>query len=200
VIVGNDTPDTFWSNEVRTMPPKPANPADVANTRSLLATGDTPEAAAALSDVRTATTARPVGDRRRLSTRSAASSTSAKATSANVRSSARSSGPSSGRGIDHPTWPLLNRSQANSTRSPMTPSARVARARGTPPRRMVGSATTRPAAMATSTPTSTATRNGTSCEINSPVVSAADVANAAWARLTMPPEPVRTTNDMNSTP
>ena len=54
--------------------------------------------------------------------------------------------------------------------------------------------------MATSMPASTATRNGTSCEISSPAVIAPDVTNVAWARLTMPPIPVSTTNDMNIRP
>ena len=184
-------------------PPNPANSADRANTASLVRTIECPEVAAAGSELRTAMMARPVTERWRFLTNQPAANTRITNSTARDFSSWKSNGPSWGRGMSHPLvpWPFLNQLHSNSTRSLMKASARVARAKGKPPNRKAGRATMTPSTPAITTPTISAGMNGSPVLSKiRPAVMAAMVTKAAWARLTMPPRPVSSTQDMNTRP
>ncbi len=90
---------------------------------------------------------------------------------------------------------------------------RVPRARLTPPSLVIGRPISNPTAPATVIPTSVAHRklrrplvamNGRSTPQSlvdaQPVANAAAVTKVAWARLTIPPRPVTTTNDKKMIP
>src|SRR5207248_9337052 len=123
----------------------PAMNADTANNPSFVLTGDTPDVAAAVSAVRTATIARPDADRLRLVTNHTVSRTSPSNSMMKLRSSTKWNGPMDGRFSGHPpAFTLANSATWNRTRSPMNASASVANASATPPSRNDGHATTTP--------------------------------------------------------
>lgn len=186
--------------EAYSTPPKPARPADTANSSSFVRTTDTPDAAAASGAERTASMARPQREPRsrvRSATSTPLSSTSA---SPMARSSPRSTGPATGRGISHPVSPLRSHPSWKSTWSARKASARVARASDLPPSRRAGRATTAPSRAAAAVPTAAAARKDQPWLISSPATRAAPVTNVAWASDTIAPRPVTTVNDMNTSP
>ena len=140
--------------------------------------------------------ARPHAERRRLWIRSTTIPTSSSTNIAKVLLLFMSKGPMTGRGMLHPDCMLRSQFHWKSTWSPRNARARVASASGKPPNRSAGSATTLLSATVAATATMIAGRNAHSYRFTSiPVVSAAASTNVAWARLTMPPRPVTTTND-----
>ena len=178
------------------MPPNPAIAAEIANTPSFTRSTETPDVLAAISDERVAAIARPHVERLRLRITSAAMPTSISMNIANVLLLFMSNGPMTGRGIAQPDCMLRNQFHWNRTWSPRNASASVASASGKPPNRSAGSATTTPSNTVTPTPTRIAGRKLHSYRLTSmPVVSAAASTNVPWARLTIPPRPVTTTND-----
>ena len=108
----------------------------------------------------------------------------------------------------HPASPWRNESVAKGTSEQKNANASVPNARFTPPSLVIGNAINAPSAAAAAVPMTTAQKKlicpwvampGTSMpqsRLNAqPAANPPAVTNDAWARLTMPPMPVTTTND-----
>ena len=159
-VAGVEPLVTLLLNDASITPPRPAMAAERAKTSSLVRTGDTPDVAAAGSEARVANMARPVGDRFRLWIPSMTSPMMASRTNAMVRLSLRLNAPRAGRCTTQPAVPWRSQFHWNSTLSPRKARARVARARGRPPRRRAGRAMMMPMTTETATPSRRAGRNG----------------------------------------
>lgn len=81
----------------------------------------------------------------------------------------------------------------------MSASAIVDNASARPPSRSDGRANRAPAAAVAAIASPAAGNSGTPLSIRLPASTAANSANEAWARLTMPPMPVTTVNDRKIT-
>ena len=115
--------------------------------------------------------------------------------------------------IVHPSWPLPIASVPNGTKEKKNASAKVPSASVTPPSLLSGQAKSAPSAAAAMVPMTSAQKKliwpwsampGMSTPQSRlsahPPANPPAVTNVAWARLTMPPMPVTTTNERKMMP
>src|SRR5580704_2044718 len=139
-------------NDAYMIPPTAAMAADRANRASFTRSGETPDVDAAISDDRTAAMLRPHGERLRLFINNITSRTTMSSEMAIVRLLARLNAPILSRGMVQPSEVFRNQFHWNKTLSPRRARARVASARGRPPRRRAGRATIMPSSTVTRMP------------------------------------------------